>query len=441
MNCECEMCKNNKPFEMPNEIVEAAIEGNLVLFCGAGISTESKNVLPHSFYTSIKSELSVDEDLSFSQLMQRYCDQPNGRKKLLNSIRKRFEYIKSFPELERIASSFHRELAEIYQIKTIITTNWDTYFEDYCSAIPITIPEDFAFWDDNERYVLKIHGSINNLSTLIATEDDYLKCYDSLQKGAIGATLKHILTTKTVVFIGFSFGDDDLNQIMNYLHKEMNDIYPHVYLVTIDDKLKDQIGYKNSTAIVTAGTYFIHQLKNVLIDKGLIIHYDIQGAVSVLLDEMETVHHNTSHINILDYPCVVYSLVYQDGIIHALERYLQNFNTGEYCIPDKIRHIVYSYQKHAETYHDSRDYIDEAYCLGYRNAHIFMEFVDKDKNVLKSFSPFYLPNAKCTLKSRQIFMDELTRVSSIKSKYTKYAKEATKELTDNEIVIHHPPYL
>ena len=441
MKCECAICKSNKPFEMPNEIVEAAIEGNLVLFCGAGISTESKNVLPYSFYTSIKSELSVDEDLSFSQLMQRYCEQPNGRKKLLNSIRKRFEYIKSFPELERIASSFHRELAEIYQIKTIITTNWDTYFEDYCSAIPITIPEDFAFWDDNERYVLKIHGSINNLSTLIATEDDYLKCYDSLQKGAIGATLKHILTTKTVVFIGFSFGDDDLNQIMDYLQKEMEDIFPHIYLVTLDDQIKNRITYKNSTAIVTAGTYFIHQLKTALIDKGLITNYDIKGDVSAILDEIETVHQNTSRINVLDYPCVVYSLVYQDGIIHALERYLQNYKTGEYCVPNKIKHIVCSYQEYIELYHDVHHYINEAYCLGYRNAHIIMEFIAKDKNVLKSVSPFFLPNAKRALKSMQIFMDELNRVSSLKSKYTKHAKEAIKELSDNDIVVHHPPYL
>ena len=71
--------------------------------------------------------------------MQLYCDKPNGRKKLLKNIRERFDYIKSFPELERSASSFHRELAELYPIKTIITTNWDTYFEEYCAAVPITI--------------------------------------------------------------------------------------------------------------------------------------------------------------------------------------------------------------------------------------------------------------------------------------------------------------
>lgn len=32
MNCGCSICKNNKPFELPDEIVEAAIKGELVLF-------------------------------------------------------------------------------------------------------------------------------------------------------------------------------------------------------------------------------------------------------------------------------------------------------------------------------------------------------------------------------------------------------------------------
>lgn len=145
MACECAICKNNKPFTFPKEIIDAALDGELVLFCGAGISTESKNVLPYSFYTSIKNELDVkDESVSFSDLMQLYCNQPNGRKKLLKRIRERFNYISSFPELERQATAFHQELAQIYPIRTIITTNWDTYFEDYCGAIPLTIPEGFA---------------------------------------------------------------------------------------------------------------------------------------------------------------------------------------------------------------------------------------------------------------------------------------------------------
>lgn len=125
MDCECAICKNNKPFTLPKEIIDAVLNGELVLFCGAGTSTESKNVLSFSLYTSIKDELNIkDEDISFPDLMQQYCSQSNGRKKLLKRIREKFDYIHSFPELERQASAFHRELAQIYPIRTIVTTNW-----------------------------------------------------------------------------------------------------------------------------------------------------------------------------------------------------------------------------------------------------------------------------------------------------------------------------
>lgn len=81
MKCECAICKSNKPFDMPEEIIEAASKGDLVLFCGAGISTEGDNVLPFSFYSSILEELKIkDNNISFSNLMGKYCDQPNGRK-------------------------------------------------------------------------------------------------------------------------------------------------------------------------------------------------------------------------------------------------------------------------------------------------------------------------------------------------------------------------
>ena len=82
--------------------------------------------------------------------------------------------------------------------------------------------------DERSRFVLKIHGSIDNLSSVIATSEDYEKCYKQLQNGIIGATLKNILATKTVVFIGFSFGDEDFAQIMEYLRNEMGELYPSI---------------------------------------------------------------------------------------------------------------------------------------------------------------------------------------------------------------------
>ena len=71
MACECAICKNNKPFTFPKEIIDAALDGELVLFCGAGISTESKNVLPYSFYL-IKNAESIRIGCEFMHLAHIY---------------------------------------------------------------------------------------------------------------------------------------------------------------------------------------------------------------------------------------------------------------------------------------------------------------------------------------------------------------------------------
>lgn len=329
---------------MPKEIIDATKNGELVLFCGAGISTEGKNVMPYSFYEEINDELEGDMTKSFSVLMQEYCNQPNGRKKLLKKIQNRFAYIKSFPELERAATSFHKELSEIHQIKTIITTNWDTYFETVCGAIPITTPEDYALFDEKERHVIKIHGTIDILSSLVATESDYASCYERLQNGGIGAELKRILARKTVIFIGFSFGDEDFDQIIKYMREEMHDLYPYVYFVSLDKDLGDKVGYDNSEEIVTTGEYFLHCLKNELVTQGLIVNSGIQDKVIDALEYMKSCHNEISKISIKDKPLVIFTLAYQDGVIHAFERYLQIYNTGEYNEESRCQQLLRSYE-------------------------------------------------------------------------------------------------
>ena len=52
----------------------------------------------------------------------------------------------------------------------------------------------------------KIHGSINNYGSIVATYKDYKTWYDELHKGLIGSKLKLFLSSseKVVVFIGYS---------------------------------------------------------------------------------------------------------------------------------------------------------------------------------------------------------------------------------------------
>ncbi len=439
MECECAISKNNKAFDMPKEIIEAVTNDDLVLFCGAGISTENRLVLPMTFYESIKEELGINnKNISFSELMEMYCKQPNGRKKLLRKISERFHYIQSFPEIEHLATLFHSELKDIYQIRTIITTNWDTYFENYCDAMPITIPEDFAFWDDKSRFVLKIHGSFNNLSSVVATKEDYDKCFNNLQNGIIGATLKNILATKTVVFIGFSFGDEDLNMIIDYLRTELGDLYPHIYYVTLDDTLKDRLAYKNSTSIVTSGFYFIHCLKELLTQKGLLCNMSSESIVREAYYTIEMLHKKVSAVSLKDYPCVVYTLAYQDGVIHAWERFF-NCKTGEYNRPNHVMQLINEYEKIVEEKIAAGNFWDSSYFQGYLEGLSLIEICDKRPDMAEEFPFLFLPNVKRNIDSFDEYMDELKHASKGCGKYVRYAKKIVSDKGDG-MVVHHPPF-
>ena len=258
---------------MPRGIIEAAKKEELVFFCGAGISTENKTVLPFTFYESICNEIDCKDSLSFSEVMSEYCLQPDGRRKLLNQIKLRFEDIDAFPEIQRFATRFHNELSSIPLINTIITTNWDDYFEKYCDATPITTQSDFTFWDCCDRRVLKIHGSINNISTIIATKEDYKRSAKQLQKGIIGSTLKSILATKTVVFTGFSFTDEDFFADTKF-RKERNERFNATFLYSYFRMIQWNVHMITPLLLSLMGLFLLKNLKKYYLMK-VVYHISI----------------------------------------------------------------------------------------------------------------------------------------------------------------------
>ncbi len=318
-------CKNFHEFELPESLIGEILSNRVVLFAGAGISTEDKSVFPYTFYEQIRSEFKVPESeiLPFSNLMTQYCAQPNGRANLLRKFRERFEYVRSFPELYSTATRFHSELSTLFFIDSIVTTNWDDYFERECGATPFVTPEDFAFWSIPGRKVFKLHGSVTNLGSIVATSADYQQCYKRLQKGVLGSSLKMMLATKTILYVGYSFLDEDFTRIYSMLRKEMGELIPRGFIVTLDREGEQRYRQLGLIPIFTDATNFISVLKQHLIEDKHMLSDEVFGAVLAELTVVTAEHHRLwDNFNIYDTPYIIYASSYQDGLIHAFERIL-----------------------------------------------------------------------------------------------------------------------
>lgn len=353
---------------MPKELLEAALGQRLVVFAGAGISTESRRAVGDTLASRVLMELEDEKaaDLSFPSLMSEF-ERRFGRRQLLQRVRERFDYMKGFPALQRAATRFHRELSTAFFLNEIVTTNWDTYFEDYAAATPLVTPADYAFWDLPGRKVFKLHGSMNNLSTIIATDADYTRAYRSLRTGTLGSSFKHLLATKRVVFIGYSFGDSDLAKIIQFMKKELGDVLPQSFVVTPH-------GYSGSEfpaerVIKTDGTHFIRQLKTLAIERGAMRPDSVYDVVADLANDVADARHRAVvKARLPKYPSAVFTWAYQDGLLHALDRILALKASGLYSDPASGRGTLHTYEHARQGAIKTKNYFDAAYIEGYQNG-------------------------------------------------------------------------
>jgi len=442
-NCECAVCKYNFRFALSDDLLADFLRGDVTIFAGAGISTESKKVLKTTLYESVAYELKLNaSNLSFPQLMDKYCDQPNGRLKLLKKIKHRFDHIDSFPELRGDATRFHQELATLFPVKNIVTTNWDVYFEKYCNATPFVTDRDLAFWDAAGRRVLKIHGSIANFGSLVATTGDYEKCKSRLDTGLVGATLKTILATQTVVFVGYSLSDADFLSLYEFVRDRMDSLHKQAYAVTPFKEESEKLEKTGLIPIVTDGAYFLRQIKAHAVNKGVLLDDVLYDDVSDLLGRVLKEHRRMHlKIKVKDHPQLIYAASYQDGMIHALERVENMRGTGEYSNGPRVHGVLHSYLQWRKEKLRKRKYEDVAYIDGYINA---LKFVLLDRQDRRDIVPplYYIFGDESLIDSLADFTKRLKRSPDLHKASYKRAQDFVNKLSHPEALeFHHPPWL
>jgi signal transduction histidine kinase len=122
----------------------------------------------------------------------------------------------------------HRLLLDL-PFSAILTTNYDTLLEQSvsrtkkkASPAPVYTHKNNAELErlagNKSFFILKLHGHIDNVETVVLTYQNYRDIY---RNEVYRRTLSTLLATRRLVFIGYGLRDPDLN----YLLEEQNSIY------------------------------------------------------------------------------------------------------------------------------------------------------------------------------------------------------------------------
>lgn len=124
----------------------------------------------------------------------------------------------------------HHFFSENHSIN-VVTTNYDTLFSDYI------LPDNNRIFaegvpvgrDNSGMNIYHVHGSVINPSSIVLTMDDYFRFQH--KDNYFSRKLFTLLQESTVVILGYSLGDFNLNRILNEAKntrqggRKKNDIY------------------------------------------------------------------------------------------------------------------------------------------------------------------------------------------------------------------------
>lgn len=136
-------------------------------------------------------------------------------------------------------SDLHKVIFDL-DLKIVITTNFDKIYEKHCFA---TANEGFKiinYYNESlgdeirtdTRLIIKAHGSIDEISKMIFTKEQYHKAKEN--HASFYEILKALLLTNTCIFIGCGMDDPDVLLLLEEVRVTANSSRPHYALLRKD---------------------------------------------------------------------------------------------------------------------------------------------------------------------------------------------------------------
>lgn len=279
------------------KIKEAQEHNKLVFFIGSGMS---KNVgLPDwdELIDELKKDLNTDEK-DFLKIAQLYFLEFGEH-----------EYIKKvksfFPSEKIVTQNTHTLLVKIFP-QHIITTNWDIVIEK-------AIDNEMALYDivrnDGElinttsnRKLIKMHGDIE-IGNIVFKEDDYLEY--SQKFPLIENHVKSILSTNTVIFLGYSYNDINLKYITKWIQNSSKVRPPAYMVVSKEDKIQEKYFNNHGISVLNISNKYTYKDKDKKIEAFLNDIFIAKNNFANIQNELEMIDafyglfQNFEHFNVV----------------------------------------------------------------------------------------------------------------------------------------------
>jgi len=192
---------------------KAIEESTSAIFAGAGLSKLAGCVNWKELMREIAVDvnLDVDKETDLIALAQYHVNEHGGRAKINQVL------IEEFTDNSAITEN-HRILARL-PIRTYWTTNYDKVIETSLEAnskkvdVKIVSQNLSQSVPNSDAMVYKMHGDVTLPHEAVLTKDDYERYNETRQ--LFTTALQGDLVSKTFLFIGFSFDDPNLSQILS----------------------------------------------------------------------------------------------------------------------------------------------------------------------------------------------------------------------------------
>lgn len=229
-------------------LLQALKENRLVPFIGSGFSKECGFPDWEKLAEPIAKELnySLSSDTDYSLVFQYYQDKYGNRNKLNALLKDTFSAASK--DLEN-----HNLMAAL-PVTEIWTTNYDTSIENHFDGCGRIIDVKRSIDDltikasKSDCTLYKMHGDVFVSNDCVLTKDDYENYFYTHEP--FTNILKHTLMEKTILFIGYSLNDPDLQTILSGIRRYYDKNFSTHYWITkieteSDKRIKQELLIKN----------------------------------------------------------------------------------------------------------------------------------------------------------------------------------------------------